>query len=98
MPEKSDSFTQDFDFVHNESLKILPCPCDPNHHFSLDDTYMNYDLRESYLTRQSASLSNKAESIIIKNDDYETMTINVWRSNDSDIYDRNNDNLPAPTG
>jgi hypothetical protein len=51
MPEKTEAF-QDFDFVHNESLEILPCPCEPGHHnFSLDDTYMNFDMRESYLTR-----------------------------------------------
>jgi len=45
-------------------------------------------------------LSNKAESIIIKNDDFETKTVNVWRSTDSEqIYDiKENGNLPAPAG
>jgi len=79
----------------------MPCPCEPGHHsFSLDDTYMNFDMRESYLTRQSAALSNKAESIIIKNEDYETKTVNVWRSSDSEqVYDiKESDNLPAPAG
>lgn len=28
-----------------------PCPCDPNQHFNLDDTYLTFDVRDSYITR-----------------------------------------------
>lgn len=49
IPEES--FIQDFDFVGNKELEILP-PCEVNqHHFSLDDTYLTYDVRDSYITR-----------------------------------------------
>jgi hypothetical protein len=69
-------------------LKILP----PNigeglHHFSLEDTYMSFDVRDSYLKRQATLLSNHADSIIISNEEYETKSCNIWRSHDSDrIY------------
>jgi len=53
------------------------------HHFSIDDTYLTYDMRDSYLQRQATPLANQADSIIINNKDYETKTCNIWRSADS---------------
>lgn len=50
MPPEHHPFSGDFDFVHNEDLKILPPIIgEGSHHFSLEDTYMTFDLRESYL-------------------------------------------------
>ena len=89
-------FDINYDFVQNHGMQVLPCPCECNggHDFSLDDTYLALDVRDSYLTRQSNQLANKAESIIIKNEDFETRTINVWRSHES-VYSQEQDNLPA---
>lgn len=51
--------------------------------FSLEETYLNFDVRDSYLTRQATPMSNEADTIIISNEDYETKTCNIWRSHDS---------------
>jgi hypothetical protein len=63
--------------------------------FSLDDTYLAYDLRESFLQRQSNPLGNQADSTILATDDFETKTCNVCRTNDStkspDDLNMNND-------
>ena len=84
MPPEHQPFSGDFDFVHNEDLKIIaPMIGSGGHYFSLDDTYMSFDIRESYLQRQANPLSNKADSIIISKEDYETKAVNVWRSHDS---------------
>ena len=69
--------------MHNEDLKILPPILADGHPFSLDETYMTFDVRESYLQRQANPLTNQADSIIINKEEYETKTCNIWRSNDS---------------
>lgn len=56
-----------------------------NNHFSLEDTYMSYDMRDSYLQRQALPCHTKADSIIISKEDYETRSFNVWRQAD-DLY------------
>lgn len=73
-----------------------PIVGDSMHHFSLEDTYMTFDMRDSYLNRQSTPLSNEADAIIISNEDYETKTCNIWRSHDSHrIYASSNENSTA---
>ena len=83
MPPEHQPFSGDFDFVHNEDLKILPQSMGGGNNFSLEETYMTYDVRESYLQRQANPLANQANSIIINKEEYETKTCNIWRSNDS---------------
>lgn len=39
-----------------ESSAEKICKPEPNHHFTLADTYLAYDMRESYLQRQAATL------------------------------------------
>ena len=51
--------------------------------FSLEDTYLAFDLRESYLQRKSNLFGNQAESTILETDEFETKTCNLWRANDS---------------
>lgn len=81
--DRSKVFQRDFDFVHNEELKILPPIGGGDNPFSLEETYLNFDVRDSYLTRQATPMSNEADAIIISNEDYETKTCNIWRSQDS---------------
>ena len=76
------NFERDFDFVHNEDLKITLPPTD-SLNFSLEETYLSFNVRDSYLKRQATTLSTHAESVIISNDDYETKTFKVWRSPES---------------
>ena len=63
--------------------------------FSLNDTYLAYDLRESYLQRQSNPFGNQADSTILATDDFETKTCNLWRASDQkdgqDSYDAKDD-------
>jgi hypothetical protein len=60
---------------------------EPTHHFSLADTYLALDLRESYLQRQTASLiSGQPESTFLTTNDFQTKTCNVWRSEDPDLF------------
>ena len=63
--------------------------------FSLNDTYLAYDLRESYLQRQSNPFGNQADSTILATDDFETKTCNLWRASDQkdgqDSYDGKDD-------
>jgi hypothetical protein len=78
----------------NFSNQLIPlhaskkeCKPDPNHHFSLADTYLALDMRESYLQRQTASLiSGQPESTFLTTNDFQTKTCNVWRSDDPDIF------------
>lgn len=46
----------------------------------LGEAYTAFDLRDSYLQRQAMPLASQADSIILRTDDYETKTCNVWRS------------------
>lgn len=51
--------------------------------FSLADTYMNFNMRDSYLQRQSNHWANQADSILIRKEDYETQSCNVWSAPDN---------------
>jgi len=51
------NFDKDFDFVHTD-MKILPPATFESLQFSLDDTYLNYDVRDSYLQRQATPFAN----------------------------------------
>ena len=71
-----------FDSPSKKNLKA-----EHNHHFSLSDTYLAYDMRESYLQRQAAtSISGQAESTILTTNDFQTKTCSIWRSQDPDIF------------
>lgn len=50
--------------------------------FQIEDAYLAYDMRDSYLQRVSAPLASHAEQVTQTNSDFETVTCNMWRSND----------------
>jgi hypothetical protein len=57
----------------NQLMPLSACPqpvckTDPSHHFSLADTYMAYDVRESYLQRQS--FAGQAESTYLATNEF----------------------------
>jgi len=54
--------------------------------FSLEEAYIAFDLRESYLQRQSNSLAAQADSIYLETEDFATKTDNMYRSDDLSIY------------
>jgi hypothetical protein len=85
-PEVYDSlFKKDSNIVSNDNLKGLPDSSYEN--FSIDNAYLSFDIRDSYLQRQANYLATKADTIIISTDDYETQSCNIWRSpENSSIY------------
>jgi len=55
--------------------------------FKIEDAYLAYDMRESYLQRLCAPLASHAEQVIQTNNDFETVTCNMWRATDySHLY------------
>lgn len=102
LSSKESTFTNDIAFSHidhyseldfeSKSLvpqkKFLPPPTTSSskHHFSLEEAYLAFDVRDSYLQRQSSPLANSAESIILQTDDFETETHNMWRTKDMTTY------------
>lgn len=69
------------DYVHpGEGLPLV----DPSE-FNLNDIYQTFDLRDSYLQRQAMPLAAQADSIMLRTDDYETRTCNIWRSQDQSL-------------
>jgi hypothetical protein len=51
------AFTKDFNVVHSEELKTMPQSGIDSFNFSLDDAYLSFDIRDSYLQRQATQLS-----------------------------------------
>ena len=54
--------------------------------FSLEDAYLAFDLRESYLQRKSNSFAAEAESIYLATEDFETKTDSMFRADDISLY------------
>jgi len=50
------AFTKDFNVAHSDDLKTLPIS-EESMNFSLDDAYLSFDIRDSYLQRQATKLS-----------------------------------------
>ena len=48
--------------------------------FSLQDAYLAYNLRESYLQRQSSAIDTQYEAIIQTTDEFETKTQNIYKA------------------
>ena len=70
------------------------CKEETNHHFSLSDTYLAYDMRESYLQRQAAtSISGQAGTTYLTTNEFSTNTCNVWRSQDPEIFPQTSNQL-----
>ena len=61
-------------------------PPNDDFNFSLDDAYLNFDLRDSFLQRYVTPNASFSEKVTLKTDDYETVTQNIWRSKDNSIY------------
>ena len=86
---RADTSKQMFTSFSNQLIPVSACPqqvCkpNPNHYFSLSDTYMAYDVRESYLQRQS--VGTPAETTYLTTGEFQTKTCNVWRSDEQEIY------------
>jgi len=54
--------------------------------FSLQEAYIAFDLRESFLQRQSNSAAAQADSIYQETEDFITKTDNIYRRDDLSIY------------
>ena len=59
--------------------------------FSLQEAYIAFDLRESYLQRQSNPLAAQADSIYLETEDFATKTDNMYRTDDMSIYPQPSD-------
>lgn len=79
--------TQSKQLQNQQSQSSCEKSCNNQQHFQLSDTYLAYDMRESYLQRQATcQLSNQAESTFLTTNEFETKTVNLWRSPDQDIF------------
>jgi len=53
---------------------------------TLQDAYVAFDMRESYLQRHASSLALEAEMTELQTKDFTTRSCNMWKSDDMSLY------------
>lgn len=54
--------------------------------FNLQDAYLTYDVRESYLQRHANAYGMQADQTYLQTDEFATKTCNLWRSSDYSLF------------
>lgn len=53
---------------------------------TLEDAYVAFDMRESYLQRHASSLGMESEMVELQTKDFSTRSCNVWKSDEMSLY------------
>ena len=53
---------------------------------TLEEAYVAFDMRESYLQRHASEMALQAEMTELQTKDFTTRSCNVWKSDDMSLY------------